>query len=361
MRSSLPGRAALALTPITIAPDQDRIEITTLGEAYEGRGDNLQVETAPGSDGMTARMSVRATTPGTSPNWIVFALRNATDKPMERWLTADRYNVVGSGTVWPDLDARRIEAVTPSVGFLPDRVKSDRADVFRLTIEPGQTITYVAELASDRFARLHLWKSLEYEQKIARPSALQWHYARHHRPSGGVSDRRVRRQPQDHFPSRRARDVVRAGLLCVDFGFWHKLFQMRPEENAQYRAAAEAAVAASLVIFLSLSCAWTCGTGSSRMLFAVWIMAQLALVAMAVLDPRLAATVCAPRYLSSALSARLLTLFLAMRGQDRALAILPTWILFLVWLFGAGVTVTGRLAGDIVVFGLLAGLVLIVV
>mgnify|MGYP000919002619 CR=1 FL=1 len=32
--------------------------------------------------------------------------------------------------------------------------------------------------------------------------------------------------------------------LCVDFGFWHKLFNIRPEENAQYRAAAEAAIAA---------------------------------------------------------------------------------------------------------------------
>ena len=30
------------------------------------------------------------------------------DKPVERWLTAARYNVVGSGAVWPDLDAQRI-------------------------------------------------------------------------------------------------------------------------------------------------------------------------------------------------------------------------------------------------------------
>jgi PAS domain S-box-containing protein len=50
-----------------------------------------------------------------------------------------------------------------------------------------------------------------------------------------------------------------------------------------------------------------------------------------------------------------------MRGQDRALSLVPTWMLLLVWLFGAGVTFTGRLSGDIVVFGLTAGLVLIVV
>ncbi|MGL4397242.1 MAG: sensor domain-containing phosphodiesterase, partial [Hyphomicrobium sp.] len=141
---------ASALTPIVVQPDQERLEITPLGEAYEGRGDSLQVETAAGSDGVTGRMTVRASTPGANPNWIVFALTNQTDKPMERWLTADRYNVVGSGTIWPDLDARRVDSVTPSIGFVPERVRSDKADIFRVTLEPGQTITYVAELSSER-------------------------------------------------------------------------------------------------------------------------------------------------------------------------------------------------------------------
>ena len=159
---ALPGRA-FALKPIVIEPDQDRVEVTTLGEFYDARGDSLQVETAPAADGMTGRISVTAKTPGTNPNWVVFALTNPTDKPVERWLTAERYNIIGSGAVWPDLDAQRIEAVTPSIGYIPERIKSDRADIFRITIEPGQTVTYVAELASDRFARLYLWKPLEYE------------------------------------------------------------------------------------------------------------------------------------------------------------------------------------------------------
>jgi len=79
-------------------------------------------------------------TPGTNPAWFVFALTNTTDKAVERWLVADRYGTVGSGVVWPDLDARRVDAVTPSVGFVPERIKNDRADVFRLTLEPGQTV-----------------------------------------------------------------------------------------------------------------------------------------------------------------------------------------------------------------------------
>src|SRR3954462_10923252 len=84
--AGLAGRAE-ALTPIPVQADQDRLEITTLGDAYEGRGDSLQVETAAGADGVTGRMTVRASVPGTSPNWMVFALTNKTDKSLERLLT----------------------------------------------------------------------------------------------------------------------------------------------------------------------------------------------------------------------------------------------------------------------------------
>ena len=61
---------ALALKPIVVDPDQDRIEITALrdfAEFYDGRGDSLQVETAPAADGMTGRISVTAKMPGTNP------------------------------------------------------------------------------------------------------------------------------------------------------------------------------------------------------------------------------------------------------------------------------------------------------
>ena len=77
---------ALALKPIEIGQDQGRLDVTPLADLYEGRGDSLQVETAAGADGLASRMSVSAATPGDNPNWIVFALTNSTDKPVERWL-----------------------------------------------------------------------------------------------------------------------------------------------------------------------------------------------------------------------------------------------------------------------------------
>ena len=87
---------ALAVEPIVIGPGDEKIDITLLGEFYERRGDKLSVETAPSADGIAGRMTVSAKTPGTNPSWIVFALSNPTDKTIMRWLTAQKYDIVGS-------------------------------------------------------------------------------------------------------------------------------------------------------------------------------------------------------------------------------------------------------------------------
>ena len=353
-------RPAFALKAIEIGQDQGRVEITPLGELYESRGDSLQVETAAGADGLAGRMSVQATTPGDNPNWIVFALTNTTDKPVERWLSAARYSVIGSGIVWPDLDAQRIEAITPSVGFVPERIKSDRADLFRITLEPGQTITYVAELSSERFVRLHLWKPLDYEIRISNRQLFNGVLLG---LTGLMAIFLTAIFAAKHklvFPASALVAWCVLGYLCVDFGFFHKLFQLKPEANAVYRAASEAALAASLVVFLHVFLRLALWHGLIRMLITVWLLAQFSLIAVAIIDPRLAATFARLSFAFIGVTGTGLILFLALRGQDRALSLIPTWILFLVWIFGAGVALTGRLSGDASVFGLVSGMVLIV-
>ncbi|MEQ1714549.1 MAG: EAL domain-containing protein, partial [Hyphomicrobium sp.] len=353
--------AAAALTPIVVAPEQERMEITTLGEAYEGRGDSLQVETAASADGVSGRMTVRASTPGANPNWMVFALSNKTDKPLERWLTADRYNIIGSGTIWPDLDARRVESVTPSIGFVPERVKSDKADVFRITLEPGQTITYVAELSSERYARLYLWKPIDYEVKSRDRQLFNGAMLG---LTGLLAIFLTAVFAANHkliFPAAALVSWSVLSYLCVDFGFFHKLFNLRPEDNAVYRAAGEASVAASFVMFLTAFLRLGLWHGLVRMLIGVWVIAQLALVAVAVIDPRLAATFARLSFVAIGVIGAIFTLFLAVRGQDRALSLIPTWVLFLVWIFATGMTLSGRLSTDMVVTSLVAGLVLVVI
>ncbi len=350
---------ALALEAMEVSEDAERIDITSHGELYEGRGDSIQAETAPDATGGTFRMNVRATTPGTNPSWIVFALRNPTNKTIERWITANRYSTTRSGVIWPDLDARRIEAITQSEGFVPERIRNDSADIFRISIEPGRTVTFVVELASERIAPLQLWKPLSFEQRHRDRQLFNGILLGF---TGLLAIFLTAVFAANHkmiFPSAALVAWCVLALLCVDFGFWPRLFPMRPEDNAQYRAVAEAAVAASLVIFLFTFLRGNLWNSFLRMLFLIWIGGQLIIVATAVLDPRLAATVARLSLGAIGTVGGLVVLYFCLRGLDRALAVAPTWILLLVWLFGAAATLTGRLSGEIAISGLLAGLVLI--
>lgn len=351
---------AQAVKPISVVPDQDRIEITSLGELYDSRGDSLQIETAADGGVVVGRMTVRAVTPGSNPAWIAFALHNGTDKPIERWLTAERYTMFGSGAVWPDLDARRLEALTPSIGFVPERIRNDRADIFRITIEAGQTITYVAELSGERFARVYLWKPIDYELKARERQLLNGVLLGLTGLSAIFLTAVFAANHKAIFPAAALVAWCVLAHLTVDFGFFHKLFQLKAEDNAVYRAATEAAIAASLVIFLNTFLRLNRAPSLLQMLLGLWIAGQIALVAIAVIDPRLASTFARISFAVIAVVGALTTGFLALRNEDRALSLVPMWILFVVWVLGAAVILTGRLANDIAASGLIAGLVLIV-
>src|SRR5680860_854897 len=118
--------------------------------------------------------------------------------------------------------------------------------------------------------------------------------------------------------------VAWAALIyfCVHFGFWNKLFPIGPDRTSFYRAAAEAGLAASLVLFLYTFLRIGLWHGWIRTLFWGWIAAQFALVVLAVIDPRLAAGLARASTLVIASLGTGLIAFLAIRGQDRALSLI---------------------------------------
>ncbi len=350
-----------ALDAIVIDPNKDRIDVTALGELYEGRGDRLQIDTAPGADGIVGRMAVQATTTGTNPNWIVFALKNATDKPIVRWLSAERYTLVGSRVFWPDLDSGRVAAVTPSLGFRPERISDDRADIFLLTIEPGATITFIAELSSLQVPRLTLWKPEAYERQLKDRMLFNGILLGILGLSAIFLTAVFAANHKSIFPAAALVAWTALALFCVDFGFWHKLFRLSAEDNAVYRAASEAAFAASLVIFLYSFLRVRLWHNWIKLGFASWILAQVVLIGLTIIDPRLASGIARASLAGIGVIGSLMITYLALRGQERAMSLVPTWLLILVWIFGAGLVVLGQLSGEIVVSGLMAGLVLLIV
>ncbi|MBC8019714.1 MAG: EAL domain-containing protein [Methyloceanibacter sp.] len=350
-----------AVEAIPVEPNQDKIDVTAKGELYEGRGDRLQIETAPGPDGYIGRMAISASTPGTNPAWLVFALSNPTSERIVRWLVAPRYTLADSHVFWPILDAPRIAAITPSLGFRPEPLKSDRADMFRLSLEPGQTITFAAELSSQQVPQLNLWDPNAYQAKqqdrmlfngvllgITGLLAifLTAIFAANHRAI---------------FPATALLAWAALAYFCVDFGFWNKLFPVGPDRTALYRAAAEAGLAASLVLFLYTFLRIGLWHGWIKTLFWGWIAVQFSLIFVAIVDPAFASGLARASLVAIAGLGTGLIAYFALRGQDRALSLIPSWMLLIVWLFGAAMIVLGHLSGDLVVSGLVAGLVLLLV
>ncbi len=358
MLSILVITPSYALKPMIIGEGQEKIALPV--ESHQGRQGSLEVETAPGLDKIAGRMTVQASNSGTNPNWVVFALTNPSDKRIERWLTAERYSIINSGMLRPNLDAGHIAQITPSLGFRPSRIPNDDVDIFKIELEPGATVTYVAELRSDHYPRLYLWQARAFEQKLRDMTLFKGILLG---VTGLLAVFLTAVFVANHkaiFPATALVAWAVTAYLCVDFGFWHKLFQLSPEDNALYRAAAEASIAASIILFLYTFLRLSLWHNWIRMASIGWLIVQVALIFFSIVDPHMAAGLARMSFVLIGGVGSLLILYLAMRGQDRALSLVPSWMLLLVWMFATGVTIMGQVSGDIFVAGIVSGLVLIV-
>ena len=99
-------------------------------------------------------------------NWAVFALTNNSDEQIDRLIVVPHYRMVGSGLFWPDLGLSRIASITPSSGDRPVRQENTTADIFRVTLDPGTVITFVAELRTDKLPQIYLWEPDAYKDKV---------------------------------------------------------------------------------------------------------------------------------------------------------------------------------------------------
>ena len=351
---------ALAIDTVRVPPGSAAIDLTSRVQSYSSEGDRLTVSTAPGSDNIVRRIEVRAREAGTRPHWIVFALTNDTDEQIERLIVAPHFRLVGSGVIWPDLGASRVSAITASQGFPPEREESPDADVFRLTLDPGPTITYVAELRAPNLPQLYLWEPDLYKDKVTSLTLYKGIVI-------GISGLLalfltivVVVKGAVIFPAAAALAWAVLAYVCIDFGFWNKIFGIEGDVDRIWRAGAETVLSATLVVFLFAYLNLSRWHVRASHVAAVWLAFMLALVALAVYDAPIAAGVARISLATVAGVGFLLVLYLSTHGYDRAVMLIPTWFLLLCWVCAAAFTVTGSLKNDLVSPALIGGLVLIV-
>lgn len=351
--------SASAVEPVEVPLGTDALDLTQVADFVADSPGSIQTATAANPEGVVQRIEVTAMDPA-NENWLVFALSNPTDEQIERLIVAPHFRLAGSGLLRPDLGSKRIAAITPDAGFTLTREASADSDIFRVILDPGAIQTYVAELSADRVPQLYLWQPEAYKDNvnsftlykgivIGIAGLLALFLTIVFVVKGTIM-----------FPATAALAWTILGYLSIDFGFWDQIFVGDTSAEPLYRASAETLITITLVVFLY-------GYLNLNRWHSVFTHGALALctalcglMVVAYFEPAAAAGVSRFMMLVIGLSGLALLLYLTYRGYDRAIMLIPVWLLLLCWLVGAGLTISGQLSNDIAQPALAGGLVLIV-
>jgi len=350
---------AAAAEAVEVSTDAPAISLSRSLDYYRNLQDRVAVSTAPGPDGIVRRIEVRSVD-GTPSYWAVLALANPSDEQIDRLIVAPFFRLARSKLIWPDLGSSRIAAITPSQGIAPERQPSRDADVFRVTLDPGSVVTFVLELKSPRLPQLTLWQPDAYRDSVNAYSLYKGIVL-------GIAGLLAVFltivfvvKGTVMFPATAALAWAVLGYVMIDFYFLDDVLQISVSEDRIYRAGAEVALAVTLVVFLYAYLnlgRWHVRYNHAAIALLVLLVA---LFGVAMADPRIAAGIARIALAVIGVLGLGLIGVLAVKGYDRAIMLIPTWILFGAWLVGAGMAVTGGIVNDIIQPALSGGLVLIV-
>ena len=253
--------------------------------------------------------------------------------------------------IWPDLGSSRIAAITASEGIRPESEDSPDADAFLITLDPGTTVTFVAELRSSNLPQIYLWEADAYKERvngltlykgiiIGIAGLLALFLTIVFVVKGALI-----------FPAAAALAWAVLAYSCIDFGFFQRIFPISETAERIYRAGAEAVLAATLLVFLFAYLNLNRWHVRYSHVTAFWLVFLAALVGLAVIDPPVASGVARISIAAVAGIGFVLVIHLATHGYDRAVMLVPTWLLLIAWVAAAGFTVVGQLTTDLVPSG----------
>ncbi|CAN0576472.1 unnamed protein product, partial [Ectocarpus sp. 12 AP-2014] len=251
-------------------------------------------------------------------------------------------------------------AISPSQGLAPERLESQEADVFRITLDPGAVVTYVVELRTPGLPQLILWEDDAYRDSVNATTLYKGIVL-------GIAGLLALFLTILFIVKRSAMFPAVAGVawavlayLAIEFGFWNQIFDLQPGDEQVSRAIAEVILAAALVLliyaYLSL--------GAVHNVFfrigLVWAAFFSSLIGLAVFDPQIASGIARMGLGVIGIGGLLVIVPMSLQGYDRAVHLIPSWTVFMSWLLAAWLAVSGYVVNDLVSPALAGGLVLLV-
>jgi PAS domain S-box/diguanylate cyclase (GGDEF) domain len=349
-----------AFEVISVPEDVNAVNLSDVVEVVAGQDGRVQLSTAPDADGIIRRIEVLASDRATNPYFALIALRNDSDQQIERLLVAPFFRLPGSGVFQPDLGDNRITAVTPSAGIRPVRMSDPEADVFEVTLDPGATMTVIAELANDDLPELYLWEPSAYRDYINSFTLFRGVVLGVASLAAVFLTIMFVVKGRGVFPATAAFAWAVLAYLLIDFGLLGRILGASATGMQPWRAAAEAGIATTLAgflfIYLNLH-RWHLrfihlALGLAALFFALFLFAFF--------QPAIAATIARLVLALLGISGFFLILLLALRGYDRAVLLVPTWIILIAWLFYSWLVISGQVTNDVAQPAVGGGLVLIV-
>ncbi|MEM7461408.1 MAG: EAL domain-containing protein [Pseudomonadota bacterium] len=358
--SLFPIAPTFALEPVSVSRDDTAIDLSGAVEFHLQQGESVRISTAPDRDGIVRRVEVRSRNGNSVTNWAVFALANNSNEQLDRLIVAPHYRLVGSGLFWPDLDSTRIGTITPSEGFSLETIPDREADVFLITLDPGAVITLIAEMKSPNLRSLYLWEPEAYKDTVNS-------YTLYRGIVLGISGLLAVFltilfvvKGSAVVPATAALAWGVLAYVCVDFGFWDRIVTITSTSEPVWRAGTEVFLTAAMIIFLYAYLSLHHWHSQFSTVAITWLLGLILLLGVAVTFPEIASGISRVSLAAVGIAGAGVVLYLALQRYDRAVMLIPTWILILVWLTGSWMTINGAISNDIIQPALAGGLVLIV-
>jgi diguanylate cyclase (GGDEF)-like protein/PAS domain S-box-containing protein len=312
-----------AVEAVNVRTDVTAIDLTGVADLVKTESDTIQVSAAPGRRRHRAPHAA-AGARGLDQLGGVRArqFRRRADRPADRRAALPHGRL---GPVLPDLGLSRIVTISPSSGERPEQQYSATADIYRVTLDPGTVVTYIAELRTDRLPQLYLWEPDAYKDKI---NSFTLYYGIVIGIAGLLAlflTILFVVKGSVMFPAAAALGWAVLVYIGIDFGFWGKVFDMSSGAERIWRASGEAILAGTLLVFLFAYL--NLGRWHVRYMHITmgWLAGLAALVAIALIDASIASGIARLSLVCIAFLGFGLVIYLSTHGYDRAVLLIPTW------------------------------------
>jgi len=346
---------AHAVEAIILPVANDAVNLSVAGERYESQDPNLQITVFGATAAEREELVVTALGKRAPYRWLAFALVNSTNSVIKPLIVVPRRGFVGTGLMWPIIGGETVLSITASTGAEPEPVFG-RPGIYRLSVDPKQTVTYVVEISGNWPPRLGLWNERVYEFHLQNRSLFRGLLL-------GIAGMISLYLSVLFFVSRKAMylssallSVASTALLLSEFGYFFQGLFDTPAMLIKIRSAIEVLMALGIFAFLHTFLLLRNRLPFIGFLNLVLLFCLAGLVAYAFYQPQYAAGLARLSFAGGAGFGLMIILYLTARGNPRAQAILPAWISLAAWTLFTGSAVQGLIDHPLLSPGIASGL-----